>query len=129
MMSGEGQEIHIVLVSDDPRRVYPALTLVLAGRALGVDSYLYCTMDGLKLVRKDTVKDITMEGMPPAEKFLADAIKSGARVYACAPSREMLEKMGVKEGGLVDGVEIEEAVAFLNRALSASRRGGIVLFV
>lgn len=125
----EDQEIHIVLVSDDPRRVYPALTLILAGKALGINTYLYCTMRGLSLVRKDTINKIVLPEMPPAEKYLKDAIEFGAHVYACVPSKEMLEKMGITEKTLIEGVKIEEAVTFLERALSAAKKGGIILFV
>jgi peroxiredoxin family protein len=38
------QEVHIVLVSNDPQRVYPALTLILASVSLGVKARLYYTM-------------------------------------------------------------------------------------
>jgi predicted peroxiredoxin len=123
------QEVHIVLVSNDPQRVYPALTLILASIALGVKAYLYCTMGGLDVVRKETSSKISMPGMPPIEKYVKDAIESGAYVCACAPSREFLEKMGINEQSVLPGVKLEEAITFLNRALIAARNGGIILFI
>lgn len=123
------QELHIVLVSNDPQRVYPALTLILAASALGVKAHLYCTMGGLDVVRKDTSGKISMPGLPPAEKYVRDAIDAGAYVCACAPSREFLEKMGIREETVLPGVKLEDAIAFLNRALNAARNGGIILFV
>ncbi|MEM2058501.1 MAG: hypothetical protein QW797_08540 [Thermoproteota archaeon] len=127
-MSGP-QELHIVLVSNEPERVYPALTLILAASALGAKPHLYCTMKGLDVVRRDSSGKISMPGMPPVEKYLEDAISLGAYVSACAPSRKMLEDMGISEKTLYPGVQIEEAVSFLRKALEASKKGGIVLFV
>jgi predicted peroxiredoxin len=123
------QEVHIVLVSNDPQRVYPALTLILASISLGVKAHLYCTMGELDVIRKDTADKISMPGMPPVSKYVKDAIEAGAYVCACAPSREFLEKMGINEETVLPGVKLEEAIAFLNRALIAARNGGIILFI
>jgi predicted peroxiredoxin len=123
------QEVHIVLVSNDPQRVYPALTLILASISLGVRAHLYCTMGELDVIRKDTADKISMPGMPPVSKYVKDAIEAGAYVCACAPSREFLEKMGINEETVLPGVKLEEAIASLNRALIAARNGGIILFI
>lgn len=123
------QELHIVLVSNEPERVYPALTLILAASALGVKAHLYATMKGLDIIRKDTMNKISMPGMPPIEEYLKNALSAGAHICACAPSKEMLTKMGINEQTLYPGVEIEEAVTFLNNALKAAKDGGIVLFI
>jgi predicted peroxiredoxin len=123
------QELHIVLVSNEPERVYPALTLVLAASTLNVKAHLYCTMKGLDLVRKDTMNKISMPGMPPIEKYLNDALSMGAHICACAPSKAMLAEMGINEQTLYPGVEMEEAITFLNNALNAAKKGGIVLFI
>lgn len=61
----EVQEIHIVLVSDEPERVYPALTLILAATTFGAKSHLYCTMNGLDVFKKGSSKNISLAGMPP----------------------------------------------------------------
>jgi predicted peroxiredoxin len=108
------QEVHIVLVSNDPQRVYPALTLILASISLGVRAHLYCTMGELDVIRKDTADKISMPGMPPISKYVKDAIEAGAYVCACAPSREFLEKMGINEETVLPGVKLEEAITFLN---------------
>lgn len=121
--------MHIVLVSNEPERVYPALTLILAASALNVKAHLYCTMKGLDLVRKDTMSKISMPGMPPVENYLKDALSMGARICACAPSKAMLAEMGINDQTLYPGVEIEEAITFLNNALKAAKNGGIVLFI
>jgi predicted peroxiredoxin len=123
------REVHIVLISNDPQRVYPALTLILASISLGVKAHLYCTMGGLDVIRKDTADKISMPGMPPVSKYVKDAIEAGAYVCACAPSREFLEKMGINGETVLPGVKLEEAISFLNRALIAARNGGIILFI
>jgi len=125
----ESQELHIVLVSNEPERVYPALTLILAASTFGVKSYLYCTMKGLDVIKKDSADRISMPGMPPVKEYLEDSISLGAYIAACAPSKKMLEGMGVNEQTLYPGVQIEEAVSFLQRALKAAKKGSIVLFV
>jgi hypothetical protein len=41
----------------------------------------------------------------------------------------MLAEMGINEQTLYPGVEMEEAITFLNNALNAAKKGGIVLFI
>ena len=123
------QEIHIVIVSNDPTRVYPAVTLALGATAVGAKAHIYCTMAGLDLVRKDAGERIKFQGMPPIDKYVLDAIGAGAHVCACAPSVEMLAQMGITESTILPGVKIEDVVGFLNNALPAAKAGGIVLFV
>ena len=50
-MTEEHQEVHIVLVSNDPNRAYPALILALGTITMGAKCKLYCTMSGLDVVR------------------------------------------------------------------------------
>ena len=123
------QELHIVIVSNDPTRVYPAVTLALGATALGVKAHLYCTMAGLDVIRKDAGEKIKFQGLPPIDKYVGDAIGAGALVCACAPSKEMLSQMGINESTIIPGVKIEDVVGFLQNALPAAKSGGIVLFV
>ena len=123
------QELHIVIVSNDPMRVYPAVTLALGATAVGAKAHLYCTMAGLDVVRKDAGERIIFQGMPPIDKYVNDAISAGAHVCACAPSKEMLTQMGVTESTILPGVQIEDVVGFLSNALPAAKAGGVVLFV
>jgi predicted peroxiredoxin len=123
------QELHIVLVSKDPERAYPALTLALGAEAMGVKAHIYFTMSGLEIVKKGGAAKIQLPGYPSLEKFLKDAIETGVYVCACAPSTQILEQMGVTEETLEPGVRIEEVIGFLNRALPAAKEGGLVLFV
>jgi predicted peroxiredoxin len=123
------QELHIVIVSNDPTRVYPAVTLALGASALGTKVSIYATMSGWDVVKKDAGEKIKFPGMPPLDQYVKDAIGAGASVCACAPSRQMLEQMGINESTLIPGVQIEDVVGFLNNALPAAKAGGIVLFV
>jgi predicted peroxiredoxin len=123
------QEVHVVLLSNDPNRAYPALSLILAARALGHNASLYCAQQGLDAIRKDKEGQITLPGYPPLSKFVRDAIQMGAYVCACAPSKEILEAQGIRPETVLEGVRMEDAVTFLSRALEASKAGGLVLMV
>lgn len=123
------QEMHIVIVSNDPTRVYPAVTLALGASALGTKVFLYATMNGWDVVRIDAGERIKFPGMPPIDKYVKDAIAAGASVCACAPSREMLAQVGINESNVIPGVTLEDAIGFLNNALPAAKQGGVVLFV
>lgn len=128
-MPTEQQEVHIVIVSNDPTRVYPAVTLALGATSLGAKAKIYATMNGLDLVRKDAGERIKFPGMPPIDKYVKDAIAAGASICACAPSREMLSQMGINESTVIQGVTLEDAIGFLTAALPAAKTGGVVLFV
>ncbi len=125
----EEQEVHIVLVSKDPSRAYPAFVLALGSVAMGAKCKLYCTMDALEIVKKGRASKITLAGAPPLEKYLKDAIAAGVRVTACGPSKDMLKQMGITQDTLEEGVEFEDVIGFLNEALPAAKKGGMVVFL
>ncbi len=125
----EQQEVHIVLLSNEPGRAYSALVLALGSVTMGAKCKLYCTMNALDIVKKGGASKITMPGAPPLEKYLKDAIQAGVEVTACGPSKEMLEQMGVTRDNLEQGVEFEDVIGFLNTALPAAKNGGMVVFI
>ena len=129
MSTEQKQEVHIVIVSNDPTRVYPAVTLALGATALGSKVKLYATMNGWDLIRKDAGERIKMPGMPPIDKYVRDALAAGASICACAPSRDMLAQVGITESTVIPGVTLEDAIEFLTAALPAAKAGGVVLFV
>lgn len=125
----EPQEVHLVLASDDIGRAYSAFVLALGSSTMGVKCKLYCTMNALNIVKKDGSAKFTMPGAPPLSKYLKDALESGVSVTACGPSKEMLTNMGITPENLEAGVEFEDVIGFLNSALPAAKKGGIVLFI
>ncbi len=125
----EPQEVHLVLASNDVGRAYSALVLALGAITMGASCKVYCTMSALELVKRGGASKITMPGAPPLEKYLHDAIQAGVKVTACGPSKEMLRQMGVSPENLEPGVEFEDVIGFLNAALPASKKGGLVLFI
>lgn len=133
MMSQDGeeeqQEVHLVLASNDPGRAYSALILALGSATMGIKCKLYCTMGALDIVKKGGASKITIAGAPPLDKYLNDAIKAGVQVTACGPSKEMLHQMGVTLDNLEQGIQFEDVIGFLNAALPASKKGGMVLFI
>ena len=128
-MTEEQQEVHIVLVSNDPNRAYPALILALGTITMGAKCKLYCTMSGLDVVKRGGASKITMPGAPPLDKYLKDAIDAGVEVTACGPSKEILAQMGITKDNLEQGVQFEDVVGFLKVSLPASKNGGMVLFI
>ncbi len=125
----EEQEVHIVLVSKDPNRAYPAFVLALGSVAMGAKCKVYCTMDALEIVKKGGASKITLAGAPPLEKYLKDAIAAGVRVTACGPSKDMLKQMGITQDTLEEGIEFEDVIGFLNDALPAAKKGGMIVFL
>ncbi|MEW5839505.1 hypothetical protein [Nitrososphaera sp.] len=125
----EPQEVHIVLLSNEPGRAYSALALALGSVAMGTKCKLYCTMGALEIVKKGGADKITMPGAPPLSKYLRDAIDGGVAVTACGPSKEMLHQMGVTRSSLEQGVEFEDVIGFLNAALPAAKKGAMVVFI
>ena len=123
------QEVHLVLASNDPGRAYSALVLALGTVTMGAKCKLYCTMGALDIVKKGGASKITMPGVPSLDKYLHDAISAGVQITACGPSKEMLIQMGVTPDSLERGVDFEDVIGFLNEALPASKKGGMVLFI
>ena len=126
-MTEDHQEVHIVLVSNDPNRAYPALILALGTITMGAKCKLYCTMSVLDVVKRGGASKITMPGAPPLEKYLKDAIDAGRS--SLGPSKEMLAQMGITKDNLEQGVQFEDVVGFLKAALPAAKNGGMVLFI
>src|SRR3990170_8486946 len=102
------QELHLVLVSNEPARAYPAIQLALGAAAMGHKVKVYATTAGLDVVKKGTVDQIHFPGFPPLKEVLQDAIKMGVRVAACAPSADILKNLGVTKDTVVDGVVLED---------------------
>src|SRR6476620_2748598 len=125
----EEQEVHIVLISNEPGRAYSALVLALGAVTMGAKCKLYCTMGGLDIVKKGGSSKITMPGAPSLDKYLKDAIDAGVEITACGPSKEMLAQMGITKDNLEQGVQFEDVIGFLKAALPASRNGGMVVFI
>ncbi len=123
------QEVHIVLISDEPTRIYPAFQLALGVASIGLKAHIYCTQRALNLLKKGQAKNIQLPGYPPFEKLLKDAISFGVKVFACAVSKDVLSKEGVTEQSVEDGVGLEDLGIFLKQALPAARNGGIVTFI
>jgi predicted peroxiredoxin len=123
------QEVHIVLLSNDPQRAYPAFQLAMGAAALGQKARVYATTAGLDLLRKGAADKIQLPGYPPLGQVIRDAIKFGAEVCACAASSDILKNQGITPQTVEPGVRLEDMMGFLNRALPAAKEGGIVTFI
>jgi predicted peroxiredoxin len=123
------QELHIVLVSNDPQRAYPALQLAMGAAAMGHKATVYATTAGLELLRKGAADKVQLPGYPPLGAILRDAIKLGAKVCACAASSDILKNEGITPETVEPGVKLEDMIGFLNDALPAAQKGGVVTFI
>lgn len=123
------QEIHIVLVSNDPQRAYPAFQLAMGAAAMGHKARVYATTAGLDLLKKGAADNIQLPGYPPLGQVIRDAIKYGADVCACAASSEILKNQGITPDTVEPGVRLEDMIGFLNGALPAAKNGGVVTFI
>ena len=123
------QELHIVLVSNDPNRAYPAFQLVMGAAAMGNKARLYATTAGLDLLKKGAADNVQLPGYPPLGQIIRDAIKLGAEVWACAASKDILKNQGITPETVEPGVKIEDMIGFLNGALPAAKDGGVVTFI
>ena len=123
------QELHIVLVSNDPNRAYPALQLAMGAAAMGNKVKVYATTGGVELLKKGAADKVHLPGYPPLGQVLRDAIKLGAQVCACAPSMDILKASGVTKDSVEPGVLLEDMIGFLNGALPAAKNGGVVTFI
>ncbi len=123
------QELHIVLVSNDPARVYPAVQLALGAAATGRKAKIYATTAGLEVLRKGAADKIQLPGFPPLGQVLRDAISMGVEVSACAPSADILKSLGISKDTVEPGVKLEDLIGFLNSALPAAQNGGVITFI
>jgi predicted peroxiredoxin len=123
------QEVHIVLLSNDPQRAYPAFQLAMGAAALGHKARVYATTAGLDLLRKGAADKIQLPGYPPLGQVIRDAMKFGAEVCACAASSEILKNQGITPQTVEPGVRLEDMMGFLNGALPAAKDGGVVTFI
>src|SRR3990172_8009703 len=105
----DAQELHIVLLSNDPMRTYPALSLALGAAAMGAKARIYCTTTGLDLVRKGAADNVRLPGFPPLG--------------------EVLRTFGITKETVEDGARMEDVIGFLSGALPAAKNGGVVTFI
>ncbi len=123
------QELHIVLVSNDPHRAYPAFQLAMGAAAMGNKARVYATTAGLDLLKKGAADKVQLPGYPPLGQVIRDAIKYGADVCACAASSDILKRQGITPETVEPGVKLEDMIGFLNGALPAAKNGGVVTFI
>src|SRR2546422_390738 len=98
------QELHIVLLSNDPQRAYPAFQLAMGAAAMGHKARIYATTAGLDLLRKGAADKVQLPGYPPLGQVLRDAIKYGAEVCACAAST--VEIVAAREAAAASSIPI-----------------------
>ncbi len=130
------QEVHLVLASADPVRVYAALFLAIGAKQAGAEKVTIATCllgrgpgSTWDFVRRGGAEQISLPGAPPLSRFLNDALNAGVEIFACGPSKDFLKQAGVTQEVVEKGIGIEDMESFLSRAMQATPKGGLVLFV
>ncbi len=130
------QEVHLVLASADPVRVYAALFLAIGAKQGGAKRVTIATCllgrgpgTTWDFVSKGGADKISLPGAPPLSRFINDALKAGVEISACGPSKDFLRQAGVTPEVVENGIAIEDMEAFLSRAMQAASKGGLVLFI
>jgi predicted peroxiredoxin len=111
--------------------LYPALILATTAIAEGMETHLYFTFGGMKLLTKGTADSISpsvdlgipanqLEAllskgrMPTLSDMLKMAIESGVKIHACSPTMNLF---GTKKEELVDeAIDVIGAAQFLELA-------------
>ncbi|MEM1939163.1 MAG: DsrE/DsrF/DrsH-like family protein [Acidilobaceae archaeon] len=119
----------IIVRSDRPESVYPALILASTAASMGVKVEIFFTFYGLKALIKGGVEDIEAKfkeslggeprGVPPLKDLLNMAKSFGVELYACSTT---LEAMGLKENILLEGIPVVGAATFVNRHIQGNSR-------
>jgi len=137
----KGKKTTFICSKDTMSGAYPSLILAINARRMGLDAVVFCTFQGLNVLRKDWAENIrcrpsAMMGAPGIARMttwmmqrrfkqadypgFADmrkmAIQDGVRFVAC---KMTIETMGINMADLIDGVEVATAGEYLELAIDS----------
>ncbi|MEM1611089.1 MAG: DsrE/DsrF/DrsH-like family protein [Sulfolobales archaeon] len=119
-------DIAIIVRSDRPESVYPALILATTASAMGMKVEMFFTFWGLKAIvkggadeiEKSFYEELRAKGMEPRGiPRLGDLISiarnsENIKIYACSTT---IEAMGISKDSIIEGCPIVGAASFLAR--------------
>ncbi len=126
-LSQEGTaDLAIIVRSDRPESVYPALILATTASAMGMKVEMFFTFWGLRAIVKGGAEDIERSfynelrskglepsGLPKLGDLIGMARSSGSvKIYACSTT---IEAMGISRESILEGCPIVGAATFLAR--------------
>jgi peroxiredoxin family protein len=129
LSSGGSRSLAIIVRSDNPESVYPALIIASTAASMGVKVEVFFTFWGLRVLVKGGIESVERKlreaiggeprGIPPLSMLLEMARKSGVEIYACSTT---IQAMGLNEGNLIEGCPIVGAATFVHKHVSGGSR-------
>ncbi len=124
-----GGALAIIVRSDNPESVYPALIIASTAASMGVKVEVFFTFWGLRVLVKGGVEEVERKlrealggeprGVPPLSMILEMARKSGVEIYACSTT---MQAMGLKEEDLIEGCPVVGAATFVHKHVTTGSR-------
>lgn len=124
-----GETLAIIVRSDRPESVYPALIIASTAATMGVSVEVFFTFWGLKTLLKGGVEEVEgkfrealggePKGVPPLKMLLDMAKQAGVKIYACSTT---MQAMGLDEGSLVESCPVVGAATFVHKHVSGGSR-------
>lgn len=124
-----GGTLAIIVRSDNPEAVYPALIIASTAASMGVRVEVFFTFWGLRVLLKGGVEGVERKlrealggepkGIPPLSMLIEMARKAGVEIYACSTT---MQAMGIKETDLMEGCPVVGAATFVHRHVSGGSR-------
>jgi predicted peroxiredoxin len=102
--------------AETPERVYAPLILAIDAVATGISVTVYFFLKGVTIIKKGEPKKIKLQGYPPLDRLIAQAVLSGVNLEVCEQSCMLY---GLKKQDLLDDVEIVGSSTLNDRILNA----------
>lgn len=128
-MNLSGGVLAIIVRSDNPESVYPALIIASTAASMGVKVEVFFTFWGLRVLLKGGAESVERKlrealggearGIPPLSMLIDMARKAGVEIYACSTT---MQAMGVKESDIMEGCPIVGAATFVHKHVSGGSR-------
>lgn len=107
---------------DMPERVYAPFILAIEAAAAGTQATIYFFLKGVAILKRDAPEKVTLEGFPPLDQLVAQAVQAGVTLEACEQSCTLFK---LTKADLVDEAKVVGAPTLNDRMLEAD---GILSF-
>ena len=86
-----------------PERAYAPFILAIDAAATGIDATMYFFLRGVTILKKGKSEKVQLDGYPPFDQIIDQAVQSGVTLEACEQSCMLF---GLKKQDLIDNVKI-----------------------
>jgi predicted peroxiredoxin len=102
--------------TDTPERLYAPFVLAMTARAMDIDADIFFMIKGVTVVKKGEAEKIRLGNFPSLAEMLKQAIASGANLYICEQSTQLL---GLERGDFIPEGRIVGAATLNDLAMDA----------